>query len=112
MVLLAMSFSKLAFVSARPMPKSVPKQDSKQDSRLDRSSSSWGGEVRLVQKRVDALRQAALSACLEASWDDTEAIEMCARLTRRLHHAEALQKQISMDSAAAIASPIPVYIKS
>jgi len=42
-----------------------------------------------ARERVEALRRATLAACLAAVKDDTEAVELCARLTRKLSLAEA-----------------------
>lgn len=43
-----------------------------------------------IRARVESLRRATIAACLAAMKDDSEAVERCARLSRKLSFAERL----------------------
>ncbi|CAJ1435270.1 unnamed protein product [Effrenium voratum] len=54
-----------------------------------------------MEKRVASLKREAIMACLAAVQDDPEAVERCARLSRKLSYVKAIIRRQMEDMAEA-----------
>eukprot|EP00439_Symbiodinium_sp_Y106_P082747 s211_g22.t1 len=61
-----------------------------------------------LRKRVANLKREAIVACLAAMNDDTDAVELCARLSRKLSYVKAVLKRQMADSGVAFSEDLAV----
>mmetsp|Transcript_8799 Transcript_8799/g.14208 ORF Transcript_8799/g.14208 Transcript_8799/m.14208 type:complete len:142 (+) Transcript_8799:28-453(+) len=57
-----------------------------------------------IRKRLAALKREAILACLKAVNDDTEAVELCARLSRKLSYVKTIIRRQMEDAGVVLAS--------
>eukprot|EP00930_Biecheleria_cincta_P101887 TRINITY_DN9353_c0_g1_i1.p1 TRINITY_DN9353_c0_g1~~TRINITY_DN9353_c0_g1_i1.p1 ORF type:complete len:124 (+),score=25.07 TRINITY_DN9353_c0_g1_i1:53-424(+) len=55
---------------------------------------SYQAAAEKTRRRIALLKRQAIKACLDAVKDDTEAVELCARLTRKLSFAQTVLSRI------------------
>ncbi|CAE7941759.1 hypothetical protein AK812_SmicGene22616 [Symbiodinium microadriaticum] len=61
-----------------------------------------------LRKRVANLKREAIVACLAAMNDDTDAVELCARLSRKLSYVKAVLKRQMADPGIAFSEDLAV----